>query len=57
MDYRVSCTLTAVVLFIVLASNQSYHLVKKMVKVDDNLSLVLRALVFGAIMYFSCSMV
>ena len=44
-------------MFIVLASNQSYHLVKKMVKVDDNLSLVLRALVFGAIMYFSCSMV
>jgi hypothetical protein len=49
MDFNVSVTLVSFLLFVMLASKQAYGLFKK-VSDDQHVSLLLRGLVFAALM-------
>ena len=50
MDFNVSVTLVSFLLFVMLASKQAYGLFKK-VSDDQNISLVVRGLVFAVLMH------
>jgi hypothetical protein len=52
MDHNLSMLLMEVILFAILASKQVYQAVKKAGVADDNVSLVARAALFGALAYF-----
>lgn len=56
MDFRVSCTLVSVVMFVLLASKQAYSMIKKQGVTDDNQSLAIRAILFALLTHVVCSM-
>jgi hypothetical protein len=57
MDHSLSLLLTEVILFAILASKQVYQAVKKAGVNDDNVSVVVRAALFGALAYFGGQLV
>ena len=57
MDPRLSSTLLGVLLFLVFASEYAYAFVKKTVNLKGDISLLARAAIFGAVLYFGGSMI
>jgi hypothetical protein len=57
MDHDLSLLLMEVILFAILASSQVHQAVKKAGVSDDNVSLMARAAVFGALVYFGGQLV
>ncbi len=52
MDHSLSLLMMEVILFAILASSQVHQAIKKAGVSDDNVSLVARAALFGALVYF-----
>ena len=52
MDHSLSLLMMEVILFAILASSQVHQAIKKAGVSDDNVSLVARAALFGALAYF-----
>jgi hypothetical protein len=52
MDPRLTSTLLGILLFLVFASEYAYNLVKKMITLKGDMSLLARAALFGIVFYF-----
>lgn len=57
MDPRLSSTLLGILLFLVFASEYAYAFVKKTVNLKGDISLLARAALFGAVLYFGGNMI
>jgi len=55
MDFRLSVTLTSMILFLIVASPMMYTQLQKMTKLHGNASLAVRAVVFGILTYLAIS--
>jgi hypothetical protein len=56
MDPRLTSTLLGLLLFLVFASEYAYALVKKMLSLKGDMSLLARGAVFGLVFYFVSAM-